>query len=303
MACTNTDYGRPKGSMAASNNHYPAFDEEHTADEGRICYHCSTGFHPAGVQCELYYEDGAVIDGTGERSPSSLYNGAMNMELVGTAVGLTYNVLDRLQEESVQGNETQAELRRSLDEYIDRNQTDMHEADPTGSVQEQHSYAEEYELTNPMLDDLQNMVEDWNPPLYDMPSSEYSLFADHFAAGPTLDPPVVLPSETQSAVLTCPHCGPTKCKNLKSLERHIARHDAPTYLCDYAENPCSFRSQKRTDVRRHVNTVHLNKRELRCSHCGKLDSRKDNHKRHVQICERTLGYSSPTFYQTHGPIS
>jgi hypothetical protein len=288
--------------MAASDNQYPIFEEEYPTSEGRFCNHRFAVVNPRDVQTEPCYDDQVVVDVAGEDFLPSPHNGAVTQQVVCTAVGLTYNAGDRtlMQNESSQDVETQNILRRSLAEFNSRNETEKHMVKPIEWTREQHYHAEKYYgSTNPMFDDAQNMEEPWGLSISDVPQSTNFYFANPATFGSALDLRVVRPIEHLSAILICPHCSSSSCKTEESLKRHIARHDAITYFCNYDEH-CPYSSKKQTDVRRHVDSVHRNVRVFQCLRCDKSFARKDNWKRHVGRCERTRGHTTPACYQTEG---
>ena len=69
----------------------------------------------------------------------------------------------------------------------------------------------------------------------------------------------------------------------KAHERHKSKH---SYQCEVAG--CNKTYTTSTNRQRHYDTVHKKDKFYYCR-CGKEDSRKDNHRRHIQSCEKGKG--------------
>jgi hypothetical protein len=94
------------------------------------------------------------------------------------------------------------------------------------------------------------------------------------------------PSAGPQQDLTCPHCGSTRCKTFGSLKRHIERQhgfNVSRFSCRW--EACGYSSHKRTDLDRHINSIHEKLDTFDCNRCGRAFLRKDNRNRHALKCK------------------
>jgi hypothetical protein len=101
---------------------------------------------------------------------------------------------------------------------------------------------------------------------------------------PPARPPTPLPAP-HPLELTCNLCGSTKCNSPVSLKRHKDREHGikvKMFYCSFPNCSKGYQSKKETDITRHENTFHRNRRLFTCPLCSKTFSRKDNYRRHLR---------------------
>lgn len=90
-----------------------------------------------------------------------------------------------------------------------------------------------------------------------------------------------IPPEEAKFVCNICNVGFVRAYNKKT---HMARHDSnrtKEHVC--AEDGCEMKFERRTDLIRHVGSVHLRIKDYRCEACGKSFARKDTKNRYVCV--------------------
>ena len=262
-------------------------EEYYDSPSTSTCDHRFSG--DVSLHSAFYSNPGSVAM---SRENSARSNGENESRLVNPrTLGLTYNPGDRLYFDnySPQDEERHGELLRPVQAYVrtpSPGNYALHATEPAFAPNELQ-YSDPNAVFDPAYDAYSNYA-----------ASAEQLFVPELPIDPqlaedmqnnlaTVSPRYIPPLDANILdFFECPECGPTNCRTVNSLKRHIDRHNATTYTCPH--DSCPYSSKKQTDIERHVNSKHLNKRSFACTRCGRSFPRKDNCDRHFKKCKKNI---------------
>jgi len=269
------------------------------------------GIDPRSLQRCPHYNDQAA-DAHLANANSPVQHSVMgNRKFIQNILSLTFTVGDGQEfgDRNVQVQERNGALKlvKMLAPVVEYNRSHMPELDMVdvglhSANQVWDAHDQEFVAPDTVLDDICNSTEAPSTSALGEPNLNY--ISEPFtqtvdtAATPRFIPDLEeISFAGLEQILTCHHCGSTRCKTLGSLQRHIQRQhgdNVSRYSCTY--EACEYSSHKRTDLARHVNSIHKQLSRFNCSRCGKAFPRKDNRDRHARKCTASPVHQSPSVH-------